>query len=649
MCGVIGLLSRDSAPICKHALINATQTLAHRGPDGEGVWIDAAHSVGLGHRRLAMNAIASGAQPLLNEDQSVVAVVNGEFYGHKEIRARMESLGHRFVSDVDSEIVVHLYEEYGDSFVDHLRGEFSIVLWDDTRSQLLAVRDRFGIKPLVYTESGGLLAVASEAKALFSFQDSVDWDMESLMYATHLQYIPPSKTLFRGIQQVPPGNMLIADRKRIHLKTYWQFDYPDDHSEPAFAVGRPSYKESVQRVRELLVESVAIRCPDEVPFAFHLSGGVDSSAVLGIASQRFGQQNAFTIGFEGSIYDERDVARRTASFCGAQLHEVVFSPENLIGGLYQAARDSEGLAINGHLPAKWMMNQLIRKQGYKCVLTGEGADEAFAGYAHLQLDWLASQGKKFDANAIENANQTSVGIMLPTGTALSTEGVRSRLGFVPTFLSAKASLGARILSFVDDPIIQGWSSRDPFGEMVEDCSPEPNFQNLHPVHKATWLWSKLTLAGYILKTLGDGVEMAASLEGRTPFLDHHLFEYAKSLPLSFSFRGLATKQVLRDAVQPFVTDEVYRRVKQPFATPPLLLSKKKLVTDFLHDQIDSEAFRAQPLFAASKVKSFLNDLDNLSEQQRQAWDPAVISLSTLVGLQQYVSGSNETPQEVVHE
>lgn len=586
----------------------------------------------MGHRRLAMVDAEHGTQPIFNEDQSVVVVANGEFYGAAKIRMRLEQSGHRFVSNSDSEILPHLYEQYGDDFLQHLRGEFAFLLWDQKNARLIAARDRFGIKPLVYYKNQSSMGFASEAKALFPELLSVNWDVESLAFATTLQYLPPNRTLFDGVFQVPPGYLAISENGNLKLQRYWDIDYPAFCPESEHV---DNYQESVRQTRSLLVQSVVDRIPAEVKGCFHLSGGIDSSAVLGIASRETGlRQTAFTIECPGEGYDETEFAKSAAKFCGAELHRFRFSPQQYIDSIFAAARASEGLAINGHLPAKYLLNREIHSQGFKAVLTGEGADETFLGYTHLRLDFENCHSAP--PLPLLEEDRASLGMMLPLGDSLSTNDLLKQLGFVPTFLAAKATLGCRIHSLLTDHTKQLVQLHRPFSKVVDLGTMEIQLTDRHPVHQSTWLWSKWAMAGYILKTLGDGTEMPSSIEGRTPFLDHQLFEFVRRQPLGYFFRNGTAKQLLRDAVRPYVTPEIYQRVKHPFDTAPFLLGDLALAQSFLYDQLNSEAFRSQPIFCESRVRELLNRMMFMDEQQRQAWDPVVTLMCTVLGIQELI-------------
>ncbi len=387
--------------------------------------------------------------------------------------------------------------------------------------------------------------------------------------------------------------------------------------------------------------AVLDRLQGDAPICFHLSGGLDSSSALGIASLETGQtQDAFTICFDGGHYDELEIAQRTAKFCNARLHRVPLTNSALAENLIAAATASEGLAINGHLSAKYLFNKTIGNHGFKSAITGEGADETFFGYAHLRMDWWKSQGIPFNQQEITSSNQSSIGMMIPHGNALPLDRLNRRLGYSPTFLQAKATLGFRSYSLLRDDIQDHWKSNgltDAFSNVADAAVNSEQLTNRHPVHQSNWLWSKLALAGYILKTLGDGCEMASSIEGRLPFLDHQLFEYIRSLPISMVMQGAIEKELLRHAVRRYITDEVFLRPKHPFDAPPLLLGNSRAILDFVRDQVASELFRNQPFYQATKVNALLDRIPQMTLAERQVWDPVVTMMLTTLGIQKLIS------------
>lgn len=577
----------------------------------------------------------SGRQPLRCENASVLAIVNGEFYDHQSVRQLLESRGHRFCTNSDSEILVHLYEDQGIDCFSQLRGEFALVLWDEKRSRLIAVRDRFGVKPLVYSLQNEGVLFASEAKALLPelTGGAIDWDHEAFYYASSRQYLPTDRTLFKNIQQLQPGHIAVFDESGLQIQKYWDFDFPltsKGHSQGHRAGGQ--FPDAVAETRRMLCESIRLRMDCEVPFCFHLSGGIDSSAVLGIASELSPNSlTAFTLSFEDTRYDEFSLAEETAAFCNARLQKITVSQQDLINHLEYATQAAEGLAINGHLSAKYLLNRAIHQCGYKAVLTGEGADEVFAGYAHLGIDYAKQIAAEASLYTLLQGNSLQVGMMLPHGPGLDTAYLRHTLGYVPTFMEAKAGLGRRLHSLLNDDWIRSWQGNHGYEDLAV-ASVMGQLEGRSRLHQSTWLWSKLALAGYIFKTLGDGTEMPHSVEGRVPYLDHVLFQYLRDVPTDWLIRGNVSKYLLREAVKPFVTTSTYQRQKHPLDAPPLYAASD-LGRNTVRDHLSCDGFRKQPFYERRKIESLLASLPTMSPLDQQAWDPVLVMFMSTLAIQ----------------
>jgi asparagine synthase (glutamine-hydrolysing) len=610
MCGIVSLVC--DSPITSARLRAATDALVHRGPDGEGFYFSPDRTAALGHRRLSIVDLAGGAQPIANETGDIHIVVNGEFYGFGEIRRDLEARGHRFATGSDSEVALHLYEEYGLDCLRFLRGEFAFALWDEKRKRLFAARDRFGIKPLVYARRGAELMLASEAKALFAAGLPARWDEAAFFHAASLQYTPADRTLFDGVLQLPPGHFMVFERGSLSLRRYWDMDYP-------VTAAPVTEKDAIEGFYAALEESIRVRLHGDVPVCAHLSGGLDSSAVLGLASKLAGKPlPAFTISFTEPGYDELAVARETAGFTGSALHAVTLSQEDLVANIPAAVRHGEGLAINGHLAGKFLLNRAIRAAGYKVALTGEGSDETLAGYAHLRQDMGAA------AETLARTNVVSLGAQLPLGEQLSTQAVKDALGYVPAFLAAKAGMGLRFQELLDPEYRRNFAKADAYADLMRATDVAGQLKGRSRVDQSLYLWNKSALANYILRTLGDGMEMSHSVEGRLPMLDHKLFEYARSLPLNFKIRNGVEKYALREAAKPALTPTVYRREKHPFMAPPVSLFSSAKLDAMIGDFCASARFRDLPFFDHKTLPAKLARIRKLPREQRIAWEPALM-------------------------
>ncbi len=627
MCGLFGAYSREK-PI-EHAVVaRGLEALRHRGPDGEGVFFSPDARVALGHVRLAVIDRETGAQPIENETGDVVAIVNGELYDFERQRRELEARGHRFRTRSDSELVVHLWEEHGEGMLAHLRGEFALILWDARDRTLLAARDPFGVRPLVFTTHEGTLWLASEAKALFAIGVPARWDHASFHQAAQMQYPLPDRTMFRDVRQLAPGERLRARGSTLEIARYVDLDYPregerrerderDEHDELADATN----------FRAVLEEATRLRLRADVPIAFQLSGGIDSTAVAALGARASGAPiDAFTLSFtdDADGYDESTIAEESARFFGARWHPVRATAQQLAGAFVTAVRHGEGLAINGHLAAKLLLARAVRAAGFRVVLTGEGADEVLAGYAHLRQDLLGVGG---DRRLLDD-NRASAGLMLPDGEGLPLDAVRARLGFVPTFLAAKATLGRRLEPLLSAQHRRAFAGVDAFAVFLDAPSldVEGQLRGRHVVDQSLYLWSKTALAGYILRTLGDGMEMASGIEGRLPFLDPLVFKHVRALPIDLKIRDGVEKHVLREAMRGLVPERVRVRQKHPFLAPP-----NRHLDELLHDRLRSASFATLPFFDARAMRALLDDVPTMTAAERRVLEPVLmLALTTSI-------------------
>jgi asparagine synthase (glutamine-hydrolysing) len=601
MCGIVAIYSYEQA-IDENALTRATRILRHRGPDEESVWLSTDSRMGLGHRRLSIIDLVTGHQPVMNETGSIRAVVNGEFYGFEEIRAGLEGKGHCFRTKSDSEILVHLYEEHGRDALRFLRGEFAFVLWDAKRQSLIAARDRFGIKPLFYAETAERVLFASEVKALFAAGASREWDAESF-YQQLFIFLHQDRTLFKGIKQVPPGCFIEIYGARKELHRYWDLDYPqaDECSSVDESV-------AVERVRELIEDSVRARMRADVPVSGFLSGGIDSSAVVGFSTHFDGRPvRCFTVSFDDHDYDEMGVAERTASALGIPIEKVFVGPEETVRHFTDAVWHAETFGVNWHGIARYLLCRSIRSSGLKVALTGEGGDEMFAGYLQMRQD-LQTAGRS--TSATEDLTE-----------------VERQLGFVPSWIQKLAVSRAVFSLFLAEP--PAWN---PYTRFVEQFRDSCQLQGRSRVHQSLYLWVRSVLLNYILYS--ERLEMAHAIETRLPLLDHHLFEYARTLSVGYLIRGATEKYIFREAARPVLTEEVYRRPKHPFLAPPALRKGAETLQAFVQDTLRSAAFRSIPFFDIAAVEAVLDRLNRIPDAQRHNIDTALLMMVSACVLQE---------------
>jgi asparagine synthase (glutamine-hydrolysing) len=654
MCGIVGFFSRRT-PNSETALRRATASLRHRGPDGQRHWMSRDGRVALGHARLSIIDLTTGDQPIASENGKVRIVVNGEFYGYESIQRELEQLGHRMRTRSDSEIALHLYEEVGIQCLHRLRGEFAFVLWDETNRRIFAARDRFGIKPLFYALHKETLYLASEAKALFAAGVPANWDAESVYHILEFGG-HPSRTLFDGVFQIPPGYYLIATDKHIELHRYWDFDYPPaDHA----ARLRPDVEYAAQ-FRDALEEAVKLRLRADVPVGCYLSGGLDSCAVLGLAAKHYsGSIRAFTLTFDRAEYDEGEIAREMAAKAGAEFVPIPIRQDDLADHFADAIAGSENLCGNAHGVAKYLLSRAVRNAGYKVVLTGEGSDEILAGYPHFRRDVLLHNAQNQDADTVtrlllqlNERNSVSRGLLLPDGNAGPLTRVKKLLGFVPSWMEAFSSGARKTRALCSESFLAQFAEREDFQPFLDSVDVRGQLSGRDPLHQALYLWAKAILPAYILTMLGDRMEMAHSVEGRVPFLDHHVVEVIRSQPPSQKVRGMVEKYVLREGTRDVITDTVYQRQKHPFVSPPSTLNPDQGLNAFVQDTLRGPILASIPFFDQNKVVSLLDALHAMDDGARVANDQILMTLVSICVLHERFHlgeglGSGETRYETV--
>lgn len=637
MCGIFGMFSIEGN-VNIETLIKATKVLKHRGPDGTQHWLSENKKMGFGHTRLSIIDIEGGTQPLHNEDGTIHAVVNGEIYDFERIRSILQARGHRFTTLSDSEVLLHLYEESGIDALNEIRGEYAFIIWDERTNQIIAGRDRFGIKPLYYSFHNNSLYLGSEIKALLAAGVPAYWDEESYFTACHFGFIPlQGRSLFKDVFQVPPGHVLISSSGNFKIQRYWDFEYPVDSSHN-FDL---SDSDAIDKFRNLFEESVKLRLRADVPVGIYLSGGLDSCSILGTAAKFKGSGiKAFTICFEDVDYDDGIYAKEMAQYAGAEYEPLLVTQQSLADNFISSVIHGETAIFNPHSVAKFMLSKSVSNAGFKVVLTGEGSDEILAGYPHFRQDLLrysqkhsASFDTRKELENLKKNNSTSQGWMMSTETAEFDNAVMQNLGYTPSWLTLHINNSKRIKRFQDKSFVKRFSDVDAYSSFLSDFDIPQALEGRHKVNQSLYLWSKIMLPNYLLTNLGDRMEMGHSIEGRVPFLDHHLVEFAASLPVSLKIRGMTEKYILREAVRPVITNTIYTRQKNPFIAPPSTVNKNpalfKFVSGYIEDNIDK-----LPFYNKTRIRLLLKTLKFMPKSIQRDADSLITMLASLLALQE---------------
>ena len=630
MCGIVGIFSRGGRSVDEAGLRAGAESLYHRGPDSRNQWLCDQGRVGLAHARLSIIGLENGTQPLASENGSIRIVVNGEFYDHDAIRAECCEWGYRFQTDSDSEILIPLYQRYGMNCLEYLRGEFAFLLWDENLQTLFACRDRFGIKPLVFTESHGVFYAASEAKALFAMGVEARWNDNTVREAEYIVR-GAAGTYFEGVENVRPGCYLAVARERVEEHTYWDFNYPDMDAPPR------GYTEAdaIAGFREVLDEAIRLRLRADVPVGCYLSGGLDSAAILGLmGAYARGPVDAYTIAFQGEGYDETAFAREMAAFTGINHRVFPVDEEAIARNLSDALWHHESPMINGHGVAKFLLSRHVRESGHRVVLTGEGADEVLAGYGFFREDLWVQQAQVCDdrgsgdrLSQLRANNQVTAGIFDGGDPDADLSAVESQLGYIPTQLRASTLTAARLrkLHAPDSAAV----TTPAFAPFLASLGDAP-LQNKGIVDRSLYLHAKSVLPNYILTVLGDRSEMAHSVEGRVPFLDHKVVEFLVNVPLSLKIKGTTEKFLLREAVRDRITERLYRREKHPFVAPPPASNRASPLKMLMGDVFHGSELRDLPFYDQRKV---IELFDRWSGKHGDSASPGIdVVLMTILSL-----------------
>ncbi|WP_141576688.1 asparagine synthase (glutamine-hydrolyzing) [Actinomadura sp. WMMA1423] len=594
MCGIAGVVSTDRPDA--DLVRRMCEVLVHRGPDGSGLYEDSRAALGM--RRLAIIDVPGGDQPVYNEDRTVVAVFNGELYNFADLRRELQARGHRFASAGDSECLVHLYEEYGDALVHRLRGMFAFAIWDVRRRRLLLARDRVGKKPLFWRATHGSLSFGSELKALRQDTDfKAELDPVALHHYLSYQYVPAPWSIYRGVRKLAPGHLLVWQDGEVEVSRYWRLDFTPRE------IG--SEEEAAERLRGHLLDATRARMVSERPLGAFLSGGLDSSAVVAaMARQTAGPIKTFSIGFRDRRFDERRYARLLAAHYGTDHHELVVTPSALEILPTLSWHYDEPFADSSAIPSFYVAR--MSREHVAVILTGDGGDEAFGGYLRYvamararRIPVLPLLGPAFDR----------------AGSALAARGGRQspvrKAGRMLALLGHPAPRRyARLMSSFspgEKAALYSGALRDELAGTDSYALIDQAFAGSRAgcdVGRAMDADVNTYLPGDLLVKV-DIATMANSLEARSPFLDHHLMEWAAGLPSRWKVRGGTTKYLLKKAVAPWLPEELVTRPKMGFGVPLAAWLREELL-DLSWDVLTDHTARSRGLFRQEAVKGLLS-------------------------------------------
>lgn len=565
MCGICGIV-RDDTPPDLDVLTGMIGRLGHRGPDGTGYYRD--QRAALGHTRLAIIDTAGGAQPLCNEDGTVWVTFNGEIFNYLELGLELRGLGHTFRTASDTEVIVHAWEEWGERCFSRFNGQWALAIWDRREQRLVLSRDRMGVRPLFYTRLPHGIMFASEVKALFA-EPSVERAFDPAGLHQTFSYWSPvaPQTVFRGIEQLEPGYFAVLDRKGWRKAPYWQISFPERGREPS-----QNTAENAAELRERLIESVRLRFErSDVPVGAYLSGGLDSAITAGVISRYTDAPlHTFSLRFSDQEFDEGGYQKQMAAALGTQHVDVVVKPSDIVDVFPNVIRHTETPLVRAAPAPLYLLSKLVADNGYKVVVTGEGADEMLGGYdifreARVRMFWAKNPDSAKRPRALELLYPWMA--RSPGKTPAFAKSFFSRnldpqdpgMSHRPRWDST-AVIG-RLLSVDMAQRIDQADVVDVVDSMPAECA------DWDPLSRAQWLEMTTLLAGYILSSQGDRMLMANSVEGRFPFLDRDVIELANALPARDKLFGLEEKYLLKRAFADIVPEQILRRPKQPYRAP----------------------------------------------------------------------------------
>jgi asparagine synthase (glutamine-hydrolysing) len=565
VCGIAGVSHFDASPADPRLLRRMLGHLHHRGPDERGVYLDG--GVGLGHTRLSILDLAGGRQPMSNEDGNLWVTFNGEIFNYLELRTWLVQKGHVFATRSDTEVILHLYEEYGDRCVEHFNGQWALAIWDARRQRLFLSRDRLGVRPLYYTTTAGKLLFASEVKALLADPDvSRQIDFRGLHQVfTYWATLPP-RTVFQGISELPPAHNLIAENGTVRLERYWELDYTDGDAAQTEA-------ECAECLLELLTDAVRLRLRADVPVGAYLSGGLDSALTAALVKQsNTASLRTFSVGFDDPEFDETVYQQEVVQALQTE-HQSLRCSYADIGRVFpEVVWHAEQPLLRTAPAPMFLLSKLVRDAGYKVVVTGEGADELLGGYDIFKEAKVRRFWARKPESAVRAALLERLYPYLPAMRSQSLAYLKAFFHARPTDLAnpffshlPRWDLTAGLRRFLAPEV--GAALVD--HQRDADCLPllPEGFGRWRPFCQAQWLETAVLLPGYILSSQGDRVAMAHAVEGRHPFLDHRVVEFAARIRPRWKMKGLDEKHLVKRAAGNLVPAAILKRSKQPYRAP----------------------------------------------------------------------------------
>jgi len=640
MCGIAGIVFADSRPVDAERLADMIAAISHRGPDETRLLTQP--GVGLAHARLSIIDIDGGRQPMTTDDGRLSVVFNGEIFNYLELRDELVARGRRFRTRSDTEVLLHLYAEYGDRLVEHLNGQWAFAIWDEPARRLFVSRDRLGVRPLFYTTAGGAFRFGSEIKALFA-DVNVPRRLDLVALDQLLTYwctLPP-RTMFEGVEELPPGHSMSVRDGRVEIRQYWQ---------PSFEpMETRSEAEYVEELRALLADAVRLRLRSDVPVGAYLSGGLDSSVTSALAQRAVGGRlRTFSIAFDDPRFDESAMQRDVASWLRTAHDEVRCTSADIVRVLPDVVWHTETPLLRTAPAPLFLLSRAVRRAGFKVVVTGEGADEVFGGYdifkeAKIRRFCAANPGSRRRPSLLRRLYP-----YLPTLHQQSDAYLQAFFKAGPDdrqspFFShmPRWTMTSRIKSFLTPDARAAAAAAGPQPPAV----PE-HFRSWDPFCQAQFLEMAQLLPGYILSAQGDRVALAHGVEARYPFLDVRVVEFASRLPTRLKMKVLNEKYVLKQAAAGLIPESVRCRAKQPYRAPDG--DGFATTADYARELLAPETLQRDGVFRPEAVAALVRKLrDGRAIGVRDHMAVTAV-LSTGLLLEQFVHRTRRVTHASVH-
>ncbi len=623
MCGITGWINLKQSDTRDHTeavLHSMCERIVHRGPNSEGVWMD--DTVALGMRRLSVIDLHTGDQPVFSEDKSVVVMMNGELYNYREVRADLEKRGHKFVTKSDTEILPHLYEEYGEDLLDHLNGMFAFTLWDTRKKKLIIARDRFGEKPLYYGVFDGKLLYASEPKAILAHPSvKAELNLDAMRHYLSYDYVPAPHSIYKGIYKLPAAHVLTVENGDVKTRRYWNLTFSKNgHA--------PSLENAASELKDLLSDAVRMRLVADVPLGVLLSGGVDSSTIAAFATQHATETvKTFSIGFTEDSFDETKYARQVAAHLGTDHHEEILSVAKAAELISDIGTWLDEPMSDGSLIPTYLLARFVRKH-VTVALGGDGGDELFAGYPMYYAHKVAKVYSSVPGFVRTGVIEPLVRSLPVSMKNLSFEYKAKRFvrasnydtitrhhswfgSFTPD--EQKNLLTEHALNNSNGDIYAG--ARD----LLKRCDASSEIEQMQ------YLDMNFYMAEDIL-TKVDRASMAVSLETRAPFLDPRVGQFAASVPLDYKLRGSKGKHILKKSVEGLLPPAILHRSKKGFGIPIAEWLKTRL-NPLMNDMLAPARLKSQGLFESDYVQKLITEHENgVASHHKQLWTMLVFQL-----------------------